>query len=221
MLNNKGKLITITPGDTIVQIIPDFDNADKRIKTTSIVLPDIEFGYIMQASFCLIDEYMENYITDTCKFRRPVLCGVIECRTLLFNEKIRRDILDELYRDGVIFDLYIRQRTYNNENEQDGPKVIKSYHDCRFYRQELGIPEVGLIDTFRYHFTNSDEPWEISLDRINELRPPNQYVYDYAVSKAIKNLQYPINDVCKALNNIDKKTVTASEYIALVTSKSE
>jgi len=216
-INNKGQIIALSPGDTLVQIIPDFENSDRN--STRVFLPDLESGYIIPMKLCLIDEYQEQIQSENCKGRYPIFCGVLELATLFFNEKIRRDVLDELYRDGVTFSLYIRQRSTSNDNDQIGPKIIKTYHDCYFYRQELAVPEVGLVNNFRYHFTNSEEPWEISLFRINELRPPNQYIYDYAVSKAIKNLQYPINDVCKALNNIsEQKVITASEYIKLVNS---
>lgn len=217
MINTKGTIIALSPGDTLVQIIPEFDIDNKCTKTIS---PNIESGYLIPINICLIDEYQEQIKTEYCKGHSPIFCGIMEVSTIFFNEKIRRDILDELYRDRVTFSLYIRQRVSSNENDQIGPKIIKSYHNCYFYRQELTIPEIGMINKFRYHFTNSEEPWEISLDRINELRPPNQYIYDYAVSKAIKNLQYPINDVCKALNNIsEQKIITPSEYINLVNSK--
>lgn len=212
MINPKGTIISLSPGDTIVQIVPNFHK-----NTNSNIIPNIESGYIVPLKFCLIDECLEEVSTETIQGKLPKFCGIMEVGTVFFNDKIRRDILDELYRDNVTFDLYIRSRPCSIEYENHGPRVMKTYHDCYFYRQELSIPEVGLIDTFRYHFTNSNEPWQISQERINEMRPPNQYVYDYAVSKAIKNLQYPINDVCKALNNIsEQKTITSSEYVKLV-----
>lgn len=212
MINTKGTIIALSPGDTLVQIIPNFNK-----NSGSIGIPDIELGYTIPVKFCLIDEYLEEVTTETIQGRLPKFCGIMETSTIFFNDKIRRDILDELYRDNVTFDLYIRSRPCSIENNDIGPKIIKVYYGCYFYRQELAMPEVGLTNTFRYHFTNSEEPWEIPLDRINELRPPNQYIYDYAVSKAIKNLQYPINDVCKALNNIsEQKIITAAEYVKLV-----
>ncbi len=220
MINNKGLIIALSPGDTLVQIIPDFENTDKN--TNKVISPDIESGYLIPLKFCLVDEYQELIQSENCKGRYPIFCGIFELGTIFFNEKIRRDVLDELYRDGVTFSLYIRQYPTTNETAQIGPKIIKTYHECYFYRQELVIPEVGLTNSFRYHFTNSEEPWEIPMERINELKPPNQYIYDYAVSKAIKNLQYPINDVCKALNNIsEQKVITAKEYIELVNQKQE
>lgn len=218
--NTKNQIIALSPGDVIIQIVPEFVSQNTVNTTKSI--PTMDTGYIIPFKSFLTDEYQEVTESNNTKSVKPIFCGIFDISTIFFNDSIRRDILDELYRDNVTFDIYIRQRPSEN---LIGPSIIKEYNDCYLYRQELSIPEVGLTTLFRYHFTNSNDPWEIPATRMAELKPPNQYIYDYAVSKAIKNLQYPINDVCKALNNISErpetKIVTTQEYIELVKNNSE
>jgi len=206
MTNNtqKGKIIAISPNDINVQFVPNYNK--NEIKVT---VPEPEIGHIIPLKLFLVEQYNKEF------------CGVFEVSTLFFNENIRRDILDEFYRDDVQFDIYIRQR---QSIDIEGPKILKEYKNCHLYRQQLAIPEISLTTTFRYYFANTPEPWEISNDRINEMRPPNQYIYDYAVSKAIKNLQYPLDDVCKAIKTVTGsieaspkfQTVTAKEYLKII-----
>ena len=197
-------IITISPGDILVQIIPEF--ISKPINDETISIPDESLGYIIPMKFIIIDEV------------KPEISGLFDISSMYFNENIRRDVLDELYRDNVKFDMFIRQVP---KEDSVGPKIIKEYKNCYFYRQELAVPEIGMTVSFRYHFTNSAEPWEISDERIKSLTPPNQYVYDYAVSKAIKNLQYPINDLCHTIKTMGESvnetiTLTSSEYVKMV-----
>jgi hypothetical protein len=200
------QIIAISPADINIQIVPTTNENNP----TRISIPLEEQGYIIPLNLFLVDNYNNNEF-----------CGVFEIGTIFFNENIRRDIIDELYRDNVSFDLYVRQRIFESSL---GPKIIKEYANCRLYRQELIVPEIGLIAKFRYYFTNSDAPWEISIEKINSMRPPNQYTFDYAVSKAIKNLSYPINDIAKSLiilaqlskkDEPEETKLTASEYVKL------
>ncbi len=217
MVNNnnpKGRIFAITPGDVFIQIVPKFLNTNNN----KVSIPDPELGYTIPLKLFLVDQYKDENSLD-------IFCGVFEVATVFFNESIRRDLLDELYRDNVQFNIFIRVR---DNSEGIGPKRLKEYLGCHLYRQQLSIPEVGLTTLFRYYFTNTSEPWEISEARIDALRPPNQYFYDYAVSKAIKNLQYPINDVVSALKVLGKypentiaqpsteQIITAKEFIELV-----
>lgn len=197
-------VIAMSPGDISVQIIPEFISKPTNDETISI--PDESLGYIIPMKFIIIDEV------------KPEISGLFDITSMYFNENIRRDVLDELYRDNVKFDMFIRQVP---KEDSVGPKIIKEYKNCYFYRQELAVPEIGMAVSFRYHFTNSAEPWEISDERIKSLIPPNQYVYDYAVSKAIKNLQYPINDLCRTIKTMGESMnetiiLTSSEYVKMV-----
>lgn len=197
-------VIAMSPGDISVQIIPEFISKPTNDETISI--PDESLGYIIPMKFIIIDEV------------KPEISGLFDISSMYFNENIRRDVLDELYRDNVKFDMFIRQVP---KEDSVGPKIIKEYKNCYFYRQELAVPEIGMAVSFRYHFTNSAEPWEISDERIKSLIPPNQYVYDYAVSKAIKNLQYPINDLCRTIKTMGESMnetiiLTSSEYVKMV-----
>ena len=196
--------IAMSPGDISVQIIPEFISKPTNDETISI--PDESLGYIIPMKFIIIDEV------------KPEISGLFDITSMYFNENIRRDVLDELYRDNVKFDMFIRQVP---KEDSVGPKIIKEYKNCYFYRQELAVPEIGMAVSFRYHFTNSAEPWEISDERIKSLIPPNQYVYDYAVSKAIKNLRYPINDLCRTIKTMGESMnetiiLTSSEYVKMV-----
>jgi len=191
-------IIALTPGCINIQVVPKFLNETNN----KINIPEEDLGYIIPLKLFLTDSFNKEF------------CGVFEIGTVFFNENIRRDILDELYRDNVQFDIFIRQV---KSEEQSGPKVLQEYRNCKFYRQELCIPETGLITFYRYHFSNSDKPWEISTEKIEALRMPNQYMYDYAVSKAIKNLQYSIKDIWNEQKQ-ENKQVTASEYVKIVRS---
>ncbi len=204
--------ITISPSDIQIQIVPEFisKSATNLENPTNITvsIPDESIGYIIPMKFIIIDEIKPEI----------EISGLFDINTIYFNENIRRDVLDELYRDNVKFDMFIRQVP---KEDSVGPKIIKEYKNCYFYRQELAVPEIGMAVSFRYHFTNSAEPWEISDDRIKSLIPPNQYVYDYAVSKAIKNLQYPINDLCRTIKTMGESMnetiiLTSSEYVKMV-----
>lgn len=171
-MNSENTIIALSPSDISVQIVPEF----LEQKTEMISLPDLSAGYLVPLKKLYIDQIDKEF------------CGVAEVRSVYINTKINRDLLEELYNNNTHFDLYIRQR------HKDCPKVIRIYRDCTIYRQELSVPEVGLVTSVKYYFTNSTEPWEISDEKLRQLTPENQYYYDYAVSKAIKNLQKSIED---------------------------
>ena len=134
-------VIAMSPGDISVQIIPEFISKPTNDETISI--PDESLGYIIPTKFIIIDEV------------KPEISGLFDITSMYFNENIRRDVLDELYRDNVKFDMFIRQVP---KEDSVGPKIIKEYKNCYFYRQELAVPEIGMAVSFRYHFTNSAEP---------------------------------------------------------------
>ena len=195
-------LITMSPSDITAQFVPNgfAINNDKNV----ITIPDESIGYTIPLQIFITDKFEEEF------------CGCLELKSIYFNENIRRDVLDEMHRDNVTFDIFIRTRRLSNDNDMNSlPKVVQEYRNCHFYRQELCVPEVGASVFYRYHFTNSKDPWEIPIEKIESLRPENQYIYDYAVSKAIKNLQFALTD---ALINIheENKTLTAKEYTKLV-----
>lgn len=199
-------IIALSPGDITIQVVPKFLNETNN----KVNIPEEDLGYSIP---------MRLFLTDT--FEKE-FCGVFEIGTIFFNENIRRDILDELYRDQVTFDIFIRQRKVSNEEIGLGPKVLQEYRNCKFYRQEFYVPEVGLTAFYRYHFSNSQEPWDIPTEKIEALRMPNQYMYDYAVSKATKNLQYTLKDIHEdQVKKDEKKELTVKEYIALVKSNGD
>ena len=91
------------------------------------------------------------------------------------------------------FDIYIR---LNSSKENiESPKVLQIFNNVSINGRELLIPEFGQIITYRYYFTNNSDPWNIPIEKIEALRPPNQYIYDYAVSKAIKNQTTVIKEI--------------------------
>ena len=77
----------------------------------------------------------------------------------------------------------------------ESPKVLQIFNNVSINGRELLIPEFGQIITYRYYFTNNSDPWNIPIEKIEALRPPNQYIYDYAVSKAIKNQTTVIKEI--------------------------
>ena len=171
------KLISLSPTDITIQIIPEFLKNSEKIE-----LPDNNTGYIFTTKKFIVDQIENEF------------CGLFEIVTIYFNDKIRRDLLEELYSGGLHFDIYVKQNS-----SKDCPRILRLYKDCSMCRQEFIIPEVGLNTHIRYYFTNSNEPWQLSEEKIKALTPVNQYIYDYAVSKAIKNLQYSVEDVKKSI----------------------
>ncbi len=193
MANNK--LLEISPTNIIVQIIPDFLKTSNDQMTT----PSLEVGYSVPTKVFMTDQANQEF------------CGIIEVTTLFSDEKIRRDLLEELYLENDHFDIYVRQNTKDDELN-----IVRIYEGCSFYRQEFLIPEVGLFATVRYYFTNSSVPWEIPIEKIEALRPPNQYIYDYAVSKAIKNLQHTLEKLLGQQIENGGKILTSKEFLELV-----
>lgn len=169
-------IFLLSPSDTILQIIPEW----LKTENNSVVLPDLTAGYVVPVR----KFFLEKVETD--------FCGVMEIRSFYINTKVHKDLIEELYENGTHFDIYIRQK-YN-----DGcPKVLKIYPDCTLYQQEFAIPELNDNVFNRYYFTNCSEPWEISHNKLSDLVPVNQYIYDYAVSKAIKDLNKDLQNVIK------------------------
>jgi hypothetical protein len=172
-MNSENTIIALSPGDILIQIVPEF----LEYKTEMISLPDLSVGYLVPLKKLYIDQIDKEF------------CGVAEVCSIYINTKINRDLLEELYNNTTHFDLYIRQRNNNC------PKVIRIYNDCTMYRQEFSVPEIGLTTSVKYYFTNSNDPWEIPDEKLQQLVPENQYYYDYAVSKAIKNLQKSVEEL--------------------------
>ena len=173
------KIVALSPTDIKIQIVPEFlKRSDKDI----ISVPETDVGYLLPVRKFLVDQ-IENEV-----------CGLLEVVTLYINDKIRRDLLEELYKDQIHFDVYVRAF-----NTVDCPKILRIYKDCVFCRQEFIVPELDLNSTVRYYFTNSNEPWQLSEEKISNMVPENQYFYDYAVSKAIKDLKYPLKEICDSL----------------------
>jgi len=54
------------------------------------------------------------------------------------------------------------------------------------------------------------------IEKIEALRPPNQYIYDYAVSKAIKNLQHALEKLLGQQLENGGKILTPKEFLELV-----
>jgi hypothetical protein len=215
--NNTNKTINLQPNNILIQIVPEF----LKKQSDSISVPSQDIGYLVPVRLFLADHAKTSYncvedINTICN----EFCGAFEVVSIYFNEKIRRDLLDELYNDNIHFDIFVRNQS-GTEDDISGPKILKIYSDCYFYRQEFLLPENGLPVCTRYYFTNSNDPWPIQSQQIESLRPPNQYIYDYAVSKAVKNLQYPLNDICKAVTASYQITnasneMTPSQYVDLV-----
>lgn len=161
------KIVSFAPNDLVLQIVSNFSNNSDDV----IRIPNKEEGYFLSPRLFLSEIIRKEF------------CGVIEISTIFFNEDIKSNILDNLMSDNTKFDIFVRQT-----NPDNSPKIVQEFRNCIIYRKEFGIPETGLTAFNRYHFSNSSDPWYITNDQINTLRPPNQYIYDYAVSKAIKNL---------------------------------
>ena len=175
----QNKIVALSPSDIKIQIVPEFlTNTNKDVVT----VPEMDVGYLLPLRKFLVDQIEDEF------------CGLMEVVTLYINDKIRRDLLEELYKDQIHFDVYVR--AFNNT---DCPKILRIYKDCVFCRQEFIVPELDLTANVRYYFTNSNEPWQISEDKIANMVPENQYFYDYAVSKAIKDLKYPLKEIYEAL----------------------
>lgn len=170
-------IISLQPSDIAIQIVPKTPNE----QTQNIVyLPDKSEGFTIPTNLFFVDNVGKD------------LCGVFELKTVYYNIAIKRDIINELYDSGKTFDIYVR---LNSSKENiESPKVLQIFNDVSINSRELLIPEFGQIITYRYYFTNTSEPWNIPIEKIEALRPPNQYIYDYAVSKAIKDLTATIKE---------------------------
>ena len=161
-------LYALSPGDVTVQIVPDWllENSNNG----SIMIPDPEIGYAIPLNKFYIDTISNEF------------CGIMEVRSVFVNTNIHKDLLEDLYKNFSKFSIYIRQKYTSG-----CPKILKILENCRFYRQEFAIPQFGMSLFAKYYFSNSSDPWEISPEKLAELTPVNQYIYDYAVSKAIKD----------------------------------
>ena len=175
----QNKIVTLSPADIKVQIVPEFLTT---VNKDVVAVPEADVGYLLPVRKFLVDQIEDEF------------CGLLEVVTLYINDKIRRDLLEELYKDQIHFDVYVR--SFNNI---ECPKILRIYKDCVFCRQEFIIPELDLSSTVRYYFTNSNEPWQLSEEKISSMVPENRYFYDYAVSKAIKDLKYPLKEIHEAL----------------------
>lgn len=174
MKDRQETIFSLTPGDTILQIIPEWLKTDND----NVVLPDLSIGYVIPCRKFLVEKFGLDF------------CGILELQSFYINVKIHKDLIEELYENGTHFDLYVRQK-YN----EGCPKVLKIYSDCTLYQQEFAIPESNSSVFNRYFFTNCSEPWDISQSKLDSLVPVNQYIYDYAVSKAVKDLNKDLKNL--------------------------
>lgn len=180
MNNKQESLFALSPGDITVQIIPEWLENNDLVK-----LPEVSEGYTIPTRKFLLEEVDKEF------------CGVMEIASFFVNTKVHKDLIEELYENGTHFTIYVR-KCYNSD---DGcPKILKIYKDCTMYQQEFAVPEISSIIFSRYYFTNCPDPWEISQEKLDSLTPVNQYIYDYAVSKAIKDLN-------KDMKNLISETV--------------
>jgi hypothetical protein len=181
MKDKQETIFSLKPGDTIVQIIPEW----LQTNSTEVILPDLSAGYTIPLRKFLLEKFGSEF------------CGIMEVESFFINTKINKDLIEELYENNTHFDIYIRQKHIDC-----CPKVLKIFKDCTLYQQEFAIPEVPETIFNRYYFTNSKEPWDIPESKLDNLIPVNQYIYDYAVSKAIKDLN---KDLKETVNNTVKK----------------
>jgi hypothetical protein len=173
----KNELVALTSNDVSVTFeVLGKKGFENRNQPVTYVIP---LGLILVES--MHDEVDEAF------------CGVFEVTSIFSSTAIHNDILDNMHRENVEFNLRIVQKK-TKEDDYKGPLIVKEYNNCHIYQQEL-LYTSGSIITFRYYFTNIDEPWEISIKKIESLRPPNQVCFDYAVSKSIKNLDITIKEV--------------------------
>jgi hypothetical protein len=171
-------IISLQPSDIVIQIVPK--NPNESLQDT-VYLPDKSEGYIVPINLFFVDNVGKDF------------CGAFELKTIYYNNAIKRDIINELYDSGKTFDIYIR---LNSSKENiESPKVLQIFNNVSINGRELLIPEFGQIITYRYYFTNNSDPWNIPIEKIEALRPPNQYIYDYAVSKAIKDQTTAIKEI--------------------------
>lgn len=172
-MNDKQEVVfALSPGDITVQIIPEWLESNDLVK-----LPEINEGYTIPLRKFFLEEVDKEF------------CGVMEIASFFVNTKVHKDLIEELYENGTHFTIYIRKCFNSGEG---CPKILKIYKDCTMYQQEFAVPEIGGGNNSsifsRYYFTNSQDPWEILPEKLEKLVPVNQYIYDYAVSKAIKDL---------------------------------
>ena len=199
------QIIAFSPSDVTVQIVPQSNQQNNTI----VSIPDESIGFTSPMNLFFVD----NMGSD--------LCGVFEIKTIYYNEAIKNDIINDLSDSGTNFDIYVRQKS--SKENITSPKILQIFNNVHMHGREFIIPELGNTITYRYYFTNCNDPWSIPIEKIEAMRPPNQYIYDYAVSKAVKDLKYPIENVTKTLLEIkaalcpepeQAKILTPSEYVA-------
>ena len=185
-------IFALSPGDITFQIVPEWMQASSDMTE----LPDITFGYNVPIKKLFVEQSGDEF------------CGVIEIVSIFANTKIHKDLIEELYSNGSHFTIYIRQRS-----DIECPKILRIYEDCSFYQQEFAIPAIENAVFTRYYFTNSEDPWTIEQEKLDYLTPVNQYIYHYAVSKAIKDLNKEIKDSWSKSLDCLKKSLEFRQYI--------
>lgn len=169
----------------MIQIVPQIGNEQPENKVS---IPDETIGFIIPINLFFADYIEKDF------------CGTFEVNTIYYNESIKRDIINELYENKATFDIYVRLAS--SKKNIKSPKILQIFNNVHINGREFIIPEVGRPLTYRYYFTNTVDPWAIPIEKIEAMRPPNQYIYDYAVSKAVKDLKYPIENLTASIKDI-------------------
>ena len=183
------QMISLTANDIIIQIVPNLD----KIQSDKISIPDEIEGYSIPMRLFFVDNIGKD------------LCGVFEISTIYYNDSIKRDIINHIYDTETKFDIYVRMRS--SKENLVSPKILQIFNNVYMNGREFIVPEIGKVLTYRYYFTNTNDPWSIPIEKIEAMRPANQYIYDYAVSKAVKDLKYPIENLTKTISEFRKMSV--------------
>lgn len=191
-------VIHFSPGDLMIQIIPKTSKLLITAENNLVRYPDEQLGFIIPVNIFFVDSVKRE------------LCGVLEIGTIFYNENIKRDMIGEIFEEDTIFDIVVRRRS-SKDADGNGPKIIQMINDVHMNRRELVVPEIGNNVVYRYYFTDSNDPWDIPIEKLNAMRPENQYIYDYAVSKAVKDLRFPIDNMTNAISELTR-TITIANY---------
>ena len=183
------QIISLSANDIIIQIVPNLD----KIQSDKISVPDETEGYSIPMRLFFVDNIGKD------------LCGVFEISTIYYNDSIKRDIINHIYDTETKFDIYVRMRS--SKENLVSPKILQIFNNVYMNGREFIVPEIGKVLTYRYYFTNTNDPWSIPIEKIEAMRPANQYIYDYAVSKAVKDLKYPIENLTKTISEFRKMSV--------------
>ena len=183
------QIISLSANDIIIQIVPNLD----KIQSDKISIPDEIEGYSIPMRLFFVDNIGKD------------LCGVFEISTIYYNDSIKRDIINHIYDTETKFDIYVRMRS--SKENLVSPKILQIFNNVYMNGREFIVPEIGKVLTYRYYFTNTNDPWSIPIEKIEAMRPANQYIYDYAVSKAVKDLKYPIENLTKTISEFRKMSV--------------